>query len=445
MLRPYSCWWLVVRFARGWLLVVSCSSVPEVPLALSEVEGLLPCSPAHYFLFFLIHKKTMHWYEITPLDILLFRDAKPFSPGERAWAGSVFPPPGHAIAGAIRSLLQQKAEIKLTGAFLCRDETLYFPSPLCYDEGNLLVPLDWDTKHHLHGVLKSDPTQPKPLVRASWNPRRSPKEDAYRAYLPTEVITAYLKTGAIAPSDWQGTPEIEPWIIETRSHNSIETNTRQVKDESGYFVENSIRLQEGWGLAIGVKVIGIESQSDKTEAELNSQLELDSVVLRLGGEGHQVLMQRCDSLGQQWHDLQTISHHNYQELLETKDSQSASSCMAYLVTPGVFERRDKFQNNLALCSPYPWEWKFAAHPNPNRDGGNLVSFVTDRAIPISCRMRGEDNSSRAAPQVFAAPPGTVYYLQRPETLFQDTATGKIKRWRNLGYSELLWIKFTGEK
>lgn len=404
----------------------------------------------------------MYWYKLTPLDVLLFRDAKPFSPGERAWAGSVFPPPGHAITGAIRGLLQEKAEIKLTGAFLCRDETLYFPSPFSYDEGNLLVPLDWDEKHHLHGVLESDPSQPKPLVRASWNPQRpqnNQEEKQFRSYLPIEVIKAYLQAGTIKETDWEGTKdELKPWVTETRSHNTIEDGTRQVQDESGYFVENTIRLKEGWGLAIGIKVIGIEEDSNKTKEDLNSKLKkLDPVVLRMGGEGHQVLMQRCDSLGKQWDELKAISDENCDRALElwkqTKDSQKPpeSLCLAYLVTPGVFERRDKFnQNNLALCSPHPWEWKFAAHPNPNqskdKSKASLVSFVTDRAIPISCRMRGEDKSSRAAPQVFAAPPGTVYYLEKPETLFQETETApkRVKRWRNLGYSELLWIKFTGQ-
>ncbi|MFM7714712.1 MAG: type III-B CRISPR module-associated Cmr3 family protein, partial [Microcystis sp.] len=46
----------------------------------------------------------MYWYTITPLDVLLLRDAKPFSPGERAWAGSTFPPNGHTIAGALSAL-----------------------------------------------------------------------------------------------------------------------------------------------------------------------------------------------------------------------------------------------------------------------------------------------------------------------------------------------------
>ena len=411
----------------------------------------------------------MFWYKITPLDVLLFRDAKPFSPGERAWAGSVFPPPGHAIAGAIRGLLQETVEIELTGSFLCRDQTLYFPSPLSYDEGNLLVPLNWDENHHLHNVLQSDPSKPKPLVRASWNPRRKNnsargEEKQYRSYLPTEVIKAYLATGKIEETEWQGTKdELEPWIEETRSHNSIEDGTRQVQDESGYFVENTIRLTEGWGLAIGIKVIGIEGDSNKTKEELNSKLEkLESVVLRLGGEGHQVLMQRCDNLGKQWDELQGISNSNRDRALElweqTKDSQKPpeSLCLAYLVTPGVFERRDKIKKtNLALCSPHPWEWKFAEHPNPNQSKGSLVSFVTDRAIPISCRMRKEeDNSSRAAPQVFAAPPGTVYYLEKPPhqyqndkdqtvALFQESTEAKkrVRRWHRLGYSQLLWINF----
>jgi len=39
------------------------------------------------------------WYTITPLDVLMFRDAKPFTPEARAWAGSMFPPNGHAISG----------------------------------------------------------------------------------------------------------------------------------------------------------------------------------------------------------------------------------------------------------------------------------------------------------------------------------------------------------
>jgi CRISPR-associated protein Cmr3 len=79
----------------------------------------------------------MYWYTLTPLDILLFRDAKPFTPGERAWAGSVFPPNGHAIAGALSAFLnrgKKEKSIELKGPFFCYDyKTLYFPRPLGFD------------------------------------------------------------------------------------------------------------------------------------------------------------------------------------------------------------------------------------------------------------------------------------------------------------------------
>ncbi|MFN9557259.1 MAG: type III-B CRISPR module-associated Cmr3 family protein, partial [Dolichospermum sp.] len=52
----------------------------------------------------------MYWYKLTPLDILMLRDAKPFSPQERAWAGSIFPPNGHTIAGAFRGILGERKD-----------------------------------------------------------------------------------------------------------------------------------------------------------------------------------------------------------------------------------------------------------------------------------------------------------------------------------------------
>ncbi|MEL6579039.1 MAG: type III-B CRISPR module-associated Cmr3 family protein [Cyanobacteria bacterium J06621_12] len=370
----------------------------------------------------------MHWYTITPLDILLFRDAKPFAPGERAWAGSVFPPPGHAIAGAIRGLLQDKVNLKLKGPFLCHEKTLYLPRPLGYDKSIALKPLAWDEGHHLHGVLKSDSAQPAPLVRP-FDSQPLAEDEAegetpkYRQYLPAGVVKTYLESNKIAASEWKlPDREKQPWKTETRSHNAIESGTRQTKDAAGYFVENAIRMQSGWCLAIGIEC----------ETEIP-----DNEILRLGGEGHQVWLQQCDKLQQQWDELQTVSEQN---------RQNEGRAIAYLVTPGVFERRDTNVagqckgNRFSYCRSWPWEWKLASQ------GGDLVSVATDRAVPISCRMRNQaDNSSIAAPQVFAAPPGSCYYLNRPQALYQDTATNKegepskIRRWRELGYSELLWI------
>lgn len=43
------------------------------------------------------------WLFIEPLDILLFRDSKPFAAGEGFWARSIYPPSGLPLMGALRA------------------------------------------------------------------------------------------------------------------------------------------------------------------------------------------------------------------------------------------------------------------------------------------------------------------------------------------------------
>ncbi|MEQ8964082.1 MAG: type III-B CRISPR module-associated Cmr3 family protein, partial [Coleofasciculus sp. C2-GNP5-27] len=170
-------------------------------------------------------------------------------------------------------------------------------------------------------------------------------EKNFRQYLPYSVVQGYLETGRIKPEDWiQEYPgEDKPWTIETRPHNAMEEGTRQVKEADGYFVENAIRLQPGWSLAIGV----------------NQEIETP-VTLRLGGEGHRVILQRCE-LGEQWHSLQQQSNQNYRQ---------GGRSLAYLVTPGVFERIH--DGGKAMCRAYPWEWKLAHRVNPTQQLGQFV-------------------------------------------------------------------------
>ena len=384
----------------------------------------------------------MFWYTLTPLDILLFRDAKPFTPEERAWAGSVFPPNGHAIAGALRGLLQDKTHFQLKGPFLCRakavtdtDEPnvrLYLPRPLGFIGSRPLVPLAWDERLPLHHALW-DHLQPCPLTTSLHNATNAEDDDEdnsdsleqkYRQYLPSNVVEEYLRYGQISEPDWivKHEGEDKPWIVETRPHNAIQEGTRQVKDADGYFIENGIRLKPGWSFAIAV--------DEKTHQAIEKFG--DTATLRLGGEGHRAILQPCDELGQQWNRLQELSRHNF---------QTSGKAIAYLVTSGVFERLHN--NKKAMCRAWPWEWKLAHTVNANQTPGQLVSVVTDRAIPISCRFRDESNKSTPAPQVFAAPPGSVYYLNQPQQLFQESELGssKSQRWRQLGYSELLWISY----
>jgi CRISPR-associated protein Cmr3 len=357
----------------------------------------------------------MFWYRMIPLDILLLRDAKPFAPGERAWAGSTFPPTGDAIAGAIRGLLGESLDLKLTGPFLCRqvqhEQKLYFPRPLGFVGDRSLIPLPWIDPAN---QMKFANSAPQPLVTPFDDRQNEPDEDIkplkYRQYLPADVVLEYLKSGQIEQNDWicKCDSEEKPWKIENRSHNSIEPGTRQVKDESGYFVEKAVRLHPDWSIAF----------------EIDRELPTGET-LRLGGEGHRVLLERCDRLGEQWQAIQDESEQNFE-----RDGRS----IAYLVTPGVFERSS---NGEILCQAWPWEWRLAHTSNPNQQSdGKLVSVATAQSVPISGIGKA---------QVFAAPPGSNYYLNQPRPLYQDLpgVPNKVKRWRNLGYSELLWIKYQG--
>lgn len=378
----------------------------------------------------------MYWYKLTPLDILMLRDAKPFSPQERAWAGSIFPPNGHTIAGAFRGILGERTNFKIVGPFLCYQNTkntLYLPRPLGFVKSVPLVPLTWETESYINNALW-DKTQPCPLVRPH-NKKDDDEDDKddfvkcsgvetkFRQYLPYCVVKKYLETGKIDKNDWniiKDSHEDKPWDEETRSHNSIEPGTKQVKDADGYFVEKAIRLHQNWSFVIGI----------------NHEITTPATI-RLGGEGHRVIVESCPELGEQWQELQKISDGNFKA-----DTKS----IAYLVTPGVFERPHHKYNpeqRVNLCRPYPWEWKLK--------DGIFVSMSTDKAVPISCRIREKEDNTKSipAPQVFAAPPGSLYYLNKPQGLFQDNERlaneqkNRVNNWRQLGYSEMLWIKYQG--
>jgi CRISPR-associated protein Cmr3 len=365
----------------------------------------------------------MHWYTLTPLDVLLLRDAKPFTPGERAWAGSTFPPQGQAIAGALRGLLGTRQQVTMRGVFLCHNQKLYFPRPLNYVGHQRLTPSKWLDSHPCQ-FMKWDESKPVPLVLEKRG-EDSKTDEKVRQFLPQDVVMKLLRNHALEPEDWicQGTERPEPWTVETRSHNALTEGTRQVKEADGYFVENAIRLDVGWSLAIGID----NETHDLVKAQGNA------VTMRLGGEGHRVLMEYAEELNSQWEAIAAQSANNF---------EMGGRVIAYLVTPGVFERK---RNEQAMCRAYPWEWKLA-YPNNGEPPGNLVSVATAKAMPISGRLRDREGKSIPAPQVFAAPPGSAYYLEKPQGLFQersavDGGNDRVHSWRQLGYSELLWMSY----
>lgn len=369
----------------------------------------------------------MYWYQLTPTDVWLFRDAKPFSPGERAWAGSTFPPSGHALAGALRAVLAEKATLNLTGPFLCRAGALYLPRPLNYVGLTRLTPLPWLAEDDCARAMQWGKQAPAPMVLSRDRPCLTDPEEGsesageeFRRFLPYSAVLKLLHGTELGAADWRVTPGESglPWVTETRPHNTLQLDTRQVKTEDGYFVENAVRLLDGWSLAFGCDR-AFESP----------------ITIRLGGEGHRAIMTAAPALGEQWKALTERSRQNF---------ANPTKAIAYLVTPGVFE---KPKQGIPTCRAWPWEWHLAHVQNPNQTLGSLVSVATDKPIPISGRIRGRpkqgesNGTSIPGPQVFAATPGSTYYLEKPERLFQDRPEQKAHKWRQLGYSELLWISY----
>lgn len=386
----------------------------------------------------------LFWYKLTPIDVLMFRDAKPFTPQERAWAGSVFPPNNHTIAGALRSSFGINGHIQLKGVFLCLNENLYFPRPFNYVNQKRLIPITWLDEKNPSNQILWDKTKPVPLVIGELvkhdTDEDNHKKGEYRQFLPSDVILKLLKNETLTKEDWlvneDKEKEDKPWQIETRSHNSLQDGMRQAKENDGYFVENAVRMLEGWGLAIAVDKI--------THAKLTSMPR--PLVMRLGGEGHRILVEPCEPFGQQWEALSTRSQENYESLESSLsiDPKKARS-LAYMVTNGAFERlTDRGSpdgQKRSLCRPYPWEWELAYTANGKIERKVLVSLATDKPIPISCRFRDDAGTSLPAPQVFAAPAGSVYYLQRPEKLWQDNPSKTAHKWGQLGYAEMFWMSY----
>ena len=413
----------------------------------------------------------LHWYTLTPLDVWLFRDAKPFAPGERAWASSSFPPSGQTIAGALRSLLNSDRNFQFTGPFLCRSDgtyaSLYFPAPRAFDDNIPLVPVLWDKTSHFYDpdnpyapnskdsestdhlpLLLTDPATPSPLVHFSECPPPSTnsKDKKKRSpYICARELLTYLKGGHCQKHFLQKLEDI-PWSTERRPHNAMQPGTRQVKDADGYFVENAIRLDTYWCLAIAL------------EQRLDVQCP---AVVRLGGEGHRAILNCAPTtVKEDWEKIAAVSRRNY---------STGDRLVGYLATPGIFERRrlphpkaDPTKEGIATCRAWPWEWKLATRSNPNqKETGPLVSVATDKPLPIGGRYQfnptdkqiEEEERKKAnlpLPQVFAAPAGSQYFLQveeggdRPQ-LFQasDEAPPFVKRWHQLGYTNMLWLPYEG--
>ncbi len=375
--------------------------------------------------------RNLEWFALTPLDVLLFRESKPFSPGEGSWATGIFPPLPTTAFQALRSSLKHNiGGLHFCGPFLLDEtETLWLPTPkdlmavrtqregdgeddkvdessndwdrLCrfitYEEAK-----DWECAEFPSNLLP-------PMMTPELNKDRDNKPTERIAGRPEPWISAeglalYLngEEDKLTPDHFTG----DPWDVQVLPHIHIEEGSRQVRSQQGYFTEVAIRLQAGWRLVAGI--------SRPNES-------IDRQVVRLGGEGHRAIVSSCPNAKQQW-----------DKLLPFVEQPGTT---AYLLTPGL-AATDK----LAYYAAYPTAWT-----------KRLAGCVTDRPLlwgGVSSFKADTTNPRRRnftlLPQRAFVPPGTAYRFKDPPEdiglLLPENSSDRrgINSAIDLHYGLLLW-------
>ncbi|MEH2031420.1 MAG: type III-B CRISPR module-associated Cmr3 family protein [Nostoc sp.] len=367
----------------------------------------------------------MHWYKITPLDLLLFRDCKPFSPGEGSWAKGLFPPMPITVFQALRSLLPQtttkdertQRHLSFLGPFLLdSNHTLWLPTPkdlVClYPPGQdrKTKSDNWSEIQFLQSIpqddvwkhLAFDEQQIAPLVlNKKWDGNIS----APKPWIKAEALFDYLK-GQKNSSNWCKQDFYHnPWKTQVLPHIQMQPDKRQVKDADGYFTEVAVRLEDGWCFV----------------AALSGDILVSESIVRLGGEGHRALVSPLEADDRLKGQL---------DCLMKSDRSSTGSNFAYLLTPG-----------LALFA----ETRYSSYPQAWKE--HLKGCATDKALlwgGVSTMRKDNKTKEEFAllPQRAFVPPGTVYLFNNEVATNQQLLPEQGGRWletfKQLNYGKLLW-------
>jgi len=369
------------------------------------------------------------WYHLQPLDVLLFRDCKPFSPGEGSWAKGLFPPMPITVFQALRSLTvgtdQEQAQFEFIGPFLVGpDEQLWVPTPkdlrVFYPERNdrktaadnwtklvQLQPIDRDSDAWADIVFASDALPP--LVGAIAGEVDHLGEP--RPWMRVETLKRYLAGESLEdakPHDFHR----NPWDLQVLPHIQMQSDRRQVCEEKGYFTEVAVRLYSGWKFLVGMST------------------QLPEAVVRLGGEGHRAMLSHC------------TGDRVLNELLNPlQPRDQPTGTIAYLLTPGLADLGGEIPRYGAV----PSGWRSAGLVGCATDKqilwGGVSQIRRKRAGQTDEERRSNDPTFAVLPQRAFVPPGTVYVFKSPPIdtgqLIPDRSASQ-QTFKTLNYGKLLW-------
>jgi len=365
---------------------------------------------------------TLSWYRLDPIDVLLFRDARPFQPGEGSWAKSLFPPLPITVFQALRSLCnpyrERRHDLEFLGPFFIDGhDQVWVATPkdlICIGDKSA-AKADINDVADTTKVKRLSRTQPAPANDPAWKHLRHPLGHLRPIVEPPlesheqllgrpqplmrlDALALYL-SGRLdqlkAKEHFHGLP----WSSQVLPHIYMADASRTVREEGGYFTEVANRLAPGWGFVAGISVPNLEG------------------VVRIGGEGHQA----------QVHTLKT----NPLAVLKPFYGQGAGS-LAYVLTPGLAQATEE----APIYGLYPQEWR-----------DQLVGVVGDRplwagGLSTVTRRSGQTQLGYSVQRAYVSA-GTLYHFRtppnpRPEQLLSGVAAKARPTFEKLHYGQLLW-------
>ncbi|MFN4280282.1 type III-B CRISPR module-associated Cmr3 family protein [Thermosynechococcus sp.] len=364
----------------------------------------------------------LHWYRLDPLDVLFFRDSRPFQPGEGSWAKSLFPPLPITVFQALRSLCppyqERRQDLEFMGPFLIDDKNQVWvatPKDLVCVGSKSNEKADMNDPADLSTVKGFARLQPAPTTDPAWQyichplpgklrpivePALAENEQLQGRPAPLmrlDALVLYLQ-GNFCELKPQEHFHSLPWSSQVLPHIKMQIESRNVEEEAGYFTEVANRLRPGWGLVAGMSVANLKG------------------VVRLGGEGHHA-------------QVQPLNENPLKAL--TAFQGTGQETLAYVLTPGLAQAVE----GMPLYSLYPHDWQ------------DLMGVVGDRplvagGISTVTRRSGHTQVSYSVQRAYV-PAGTLYYFEQPPTpqpqqLLSGVAAKARTTFEKLHYGQLLW-------
>jgi CRISPR-associated protein Cmr3 len=310
------------------------------------------------------------WLLVEPADVWLFRDARPFTAGESAFAAGQFPPRPATLAGALRTLIGRhllggrydrlgdadSSPIRFRGPLLCRRDPDRWTVAVPVPADLLLSSSDRDPSAMRNHTPETEDKRSRPVFYAQprplppWVRRWPPSErSVFWTDRPGVLETAFGWMDLEALRRWQRGESLDGQefrkfyhVIEPRPGIRLDSPRGVVRPEGGafYFV-HYVRLQEDSALLVGLE------RGTWPEADWDRLCRLwddgREMPMRLGGERRLAFVRRAPA----------------EVVKELKEALNASTPAAavhtvVLLTPAVLDRPDAHRLHRADGSSVPF-------------------------------------------------------------------------------------------